>query len=127
MAEQVADLDGLRERVPAGHQELAAAIETARTATAEFVRWLERQAPGKPARRASARTNYNWHLQNVQLVPMTWDDEVTLLKRELARAHASLKLEEAPEPGIACVDGRGGCRRSTPLAPTRLSRSTSPG
>ena len=25
---------------------------------------------------------------------MTWDDEVMLLKRELARAHASLKLEE---------------------------------
>jgi len=30
----------------------------------------------------------------VHLVPLTWDDEVRLLKRELARAWSSLKLEE---------------------------------
>jgi len=33
-------------------------------------------------------------LQNVHLVPLTWDDEVMILKRELARAWSSLKLEE---------------------------------
>ena len=33
-------------------------------------------------------------MQNVHLVPLTWDDEVMILKRELARAWASLKLEE---------------------------------
>ena len=31
---------------------------------------------------------------------MTWDDEVALLKRELARAHASLKLEEQRNRGL---------------------------
>jgi hypothetical protein len=31
---------------------------------------------------------------------MTWDDEVVLLKRELARAHASLKLEEQRNRGL---------------------------
>ena len=31
---------------------------------------------------------------------MTWDQEVDLLKRELARAHASLKLEEARNAGL---------------------------
>jgi hypothetical protein len=30
----------------------------------------------------------------VHLVPMSWEEEVTLLKRELDRAHARLKLEE---------------------------------
>ena len=32
--------------------------------------------------------------KNVHLVPLTWDDEVMILKRELARAWSSLKLEE---------------------------------
>jgi hypothetical protein len=36
----------------------------------------------------------------VHLVPMTWEDEVVLLKRELARAHASLKLEEQRNRGL---------------------------
>ena len=39
-------------------------------------------------------------LQNVYLVPLTWDDEVMLLKRELARAHTSLKLEELRNEGL---------------------------
>ena len=30
----------------------------------------------------------------MHLVPLSWDDEVMLLKRELSRAWASLKLEE---------------------------------
>ena len=30
----------------------------------------------------------------MQLVPYTWQDEVTLMERELARARASLALEE---------------------------------
>ena len=50
-----------------------------------------RPGPGPPE---SASDNYNWYLQNVQLVPLTWQDEVTLMERELARAHAFLALEE---------------------------------
>jgi hypothetical protein len=38
--------------------------------------------------------NYNWYSQNVQLVPFTWQEEVTIMRRELARAHAALRLEE---------------------------------
>jgi hypothetical protein len=38
--------------------------------------------------------NYDWYLKNVQLVPYTWQAEVTLMERELARAHASLAMEE---------------------------------
>jgi hypothetical protein len=36
-------------------------------------------------------------------VNMTWDEEVDLLKRELARAHASLKLEEARNAGLPAL------------------------
>jgi hypothetical protein len=38
--------------------------------------------------------NYDWYLRNVQLVPYTWQEEVALVERELARAHAFLALEE---------------------------------
>jgi hypothetical protein len=37
---------------------------------------------------------YNWYLANVHLVPFTWQEAVAIMRRELARAHAALKLEE---------------------------------
>ncbi|MEO0443711.1 MAG: hypothetical protein AAFZ92_08235, partial [Pseudomonadota bacterium] len=40
------------------------------------------------------KENYTWYMQNVHLVSLTWEDEVMILKRELARAWSSLKLEE---------------------------------
>ena len=67
---------------------------------AEFVQWLERQAPSKTGPSGVGKEHYTWSLRNVQLVPLTWDDEVALLKRELARAHASLKLEEQRNRGL---------------------------
>jgi hypothetical protein len=33
-------------------------------------------------------------MRNVHLVPYSWEEMVTLMRRELARAHASLRLEE---------------------------------
>ena len=103
MAQQVTDLEDLRKQVPNGSQDLAGAIEGALTATSAFVRWLEEQGKTKTGPSGIGKTNYTWHLQNVQLVPMTWNDEVTLLKRELARAHASLKLEEARNQGLPAL------------------------
>ena len=38
--------------------------------------------------------NYNWYLKNVQLVPYTWQDEVTLMERELGALVSRLALEE---------------------------------
>jgi hypothetical protein len=92
--QQVADLDALDARVPKGGREFKRALDEARAATRDFAGWLEAQAPGKTGPSGIGKDNYTWLLQNVYLVPMTWDDEVMLLERELARAHASLKLEE---------------------------------
>src|SRR5437016_12226171 len=39
------------------------------------------------------KDNYNWYLQKVHLVPYDWDQQVTLLRRELERARAALALE----------------------------------
>ena len=47
--------------------------------------WKSR-ARGKTGPSGIGIAHYSWHLQNVHLVPMTWEDEVRLLKRELDRA-----------------------------------------
>ena len=70
------------------------AIDKAIQATNIFAQWLEAQSESKNGPSGIGKDNYTWYLQNVHLVPLTWDDEVLLLKRELARAWSALKLEE---------------------------------
>jgi len=101
MQEQVADLADLARRTSSSGAGLKAAIQDASAATTAFVSWLQSQAPSKTGPSGIGKEHYTWSLQNVHLVPMTWEEEVTLLKRELARAHASLKLEEQRNRGLA--------------------------
>ncbi|WP_422003814.1 hypothetical protein [Roseivirga pacifica] len=70
------------------------AINQAIKSTDDFATWLEKEAITKDGPSGIGKENYTWYLQNVHLVPLTWQDEVMLLKRELARAWSSLKLEE---------------------------------
>jgi hypothetical protein len=79
---------------------LMAVIDECRTATDELVAWLEAQAPSKNGPSGIGKDNYTWYQQNVHLVPLTWEDEVRLLKRELDRAWSSLALEEARNRGL---------------------------
>ena len=97
---QIAALDDLEKKTTGGGPELQRAIQRARKATADFVSWLEQQAPSKNGPSGIGRENYTWALRNIYLVPMSWEEEVDLLKRELARAHASLKLEESRNRGL---------------------------
>ncbi|MBX2946283.1 MAG: hypothetical protein KF725_10650 [Cyclobacteriaceae bacterium] len=75
-------------------KEIVHAIETAIASTQSFAQWLEQQAAAKTGESGIGKENYTWYQQNVHLVPLTWEDEVMILKRELARAWTSLKLEE---------------------------------
>lgn len=70
------------------------AIQKAVVSTDNFVEWLDQEADQKTGPSGIGKENYTWYLQNVHLVPLTWEDEVMILKRELARAWSSLKLEE---------------------------------
>jgi len=74
--------------------ELKDIIEQSIIATDELVAWLLAEADSKTGPSGIGKENYTWYQQNVHLVPLTWEDEVRLLKRELARAWSSLKLEE---------------------------------
>jgi len=85
----------LRESVESTASEaLLAVINRSVVATDELVEWLEAEIPKKAGPSGIGKDNYTWYQQNVHLVPLSWEDEVRLLERELARAWANLKLEE---------------------------------
>ena len=73
---------------------LVSSIRAALSATEEFINWLTHESVTKTGPSGIGKEHYTWYQQNVHLVPLTWDDEVMILKRELARAWSSLKLEE---------------------------------
>jgi hypothetical protein len=97
LREQSADLTTLAERV-AGTPDLpgtlTASIQQAKQATDDLVSWLDARAASKSGPSGIGVREYDWYLKHVQLVPYTWQDEVTLMERELARAHAYLAAEE---------------------------------
>ena len=69
-------------------------IDVAINSTDNFISWLEEESKNKTGPSGIGKENYTWYQQNVHLLPMTWEDEVRLLQRELDRAWSSLKLEE---------------------------------
>jgi hypothetical protein len=94
LEEQRDALQELGKRAGTTDAALAGAITAARDATDAFAKWLEAEAPTKTGPSGIGKEQYTWYLRNVLLVPLSWEDEVTILRRELARAHASLRLEE---------------------------------
>jgi hypothetical protein len=73
---------------------LLATVQKAKAATDAFAAWLESKAGAKTGPSGIGIDNYNWYLKHVQLAPYTWQDEVVLMERELARSSAALALEE---------------------------------
>ena len=69
-------------------------INDAIKSTKNLSNWLKNESSKKTGPSGIGKENYTWYQKNVHLVPLSWDDEVMLLKRELSRAWASLKLEE---------------------------------
>jgi hypothetical protein len=74
--------------------DVVAAIQHAILSSDDLANWLEVESNSKTGPSGIGKENYTWYLQNVHLVPLTWEDEVMILKRELARAWSTLKLEE---------------------------------
>jgi hypothetical protein len=92
--EQIQDLSTLAARAAGTSEQLKADIEQAKGATDSFAAWLDGRLHDKKGPSGVGVDNYDWYLKNVQLVPYTWRDELTIMERELARAHAFLALEE---------------------------------
>jgi hypothetical protein len=115
--DQLADLDTIAAlTADSGNPALERAIEQAKTATIALVEWLEQEAAGKTGPSGIGKENYSWYQRNVHLVPMTWEDEVRLLKRELDRAWSSLKLEEHRNRNLPPMQAAGNAAEYDALA-----------
>ena len=91
---QANDLRAYRAQVAGTSADLDRAIERAAQASDDFAAWVEAELPGKTGPSGVGREAYTWYMHNVHLSPFSWEEQVTLMRRELARAHASLRLEE---------------------------------
>ncbi len=94
LRDQVSALDDLSNKTTAASEAFQTALNSAQITTTGFVQWLEQQAPSKTGPSGIGKDNYTWQLRNVHLVPLSWEQEVELLQRELDRALSMLVLEE---------------------------------
>ncbi len=102
------DLRGRVEGIQGEAPDLLAAVDAAREATDDFRAWLEAEAPNRTGPSGIGEEQYTWFLQNVLLLPISWEEEVTIARRELARAHASLRLEENRNRGLPALEPASG-------------------
>lgn len=91
--DQLGMLEELEKKTINSSTALKNAIANAKTATSKLIAWLEKESPEKNGASGIGKANYTWHLRNVMMIPFSWEEEVTLLSRELTRAYASLQLE----------------------------------
>ncbi len=92
--EQAGTLETLRSRVSPSDTGLLAAVAEAHAATVQFADWVRVESSKRTGPSGIGKEQYTWFLRNVLLMPMSWEDEVIITRRELMRAHASLRLEE---------------------------------
>ena len=105
--DQSATLEDLADRTGESDPQLAAAAQRAREATDAFAAWLDREAPTRNGPSGVGADHYTWVLQNVHLVPYTWEEQVAMVRRELVRAHAALRLEEHRNRDLAPLEPIG--------------------
>jgi uncharacterized protein (DUF885 family) len=118
-------LEGSRHASLAGADPgLLQAVARARDATDAFIGWLGSQAPSKTGPSGVGKENYSWYEHNVHLVPYDWDQQVTLLRRELERARASLALEEARNRGLPQLEPANTPEAWKALAEARMQKLT---
>jgi hypothetical protein len=105
---QLRDLGGTRKiSLDGTSPALKAAVEKARVASVDFAAYIKAEAPKRQGPSGVGKANYDWWLKNVMLSPLTYDQQVALLERELDRSLSSLRLEEArnrDKPPITPLD-----------------------
>jgi hypothetical protein len=92
--EQSGDLEQFAARLGDEYPGLKARVIEAKQATDEFAAWIAAEGPKKTGPSGVGVDDYDWYLRNVHLVPYAWRDQLTLVERELGRAHTFLALEE---------------------------------
>lgn len=87
-------LDNLSRRLSSDHPNLIPDIKKAKEAVDEFRAWLEEKQKNMTATSGIGIQEYTWYMQNVHLIPFSWEEQVDIIQRELVRSLTCLKLEE---------------------------------
>jgi len=106
--QQKSILEKLGAKLSKTNAELQTALNNAIKETVIFIAWLENNAQYKSGPSGVGKDNYTWYQKNVHLVPISWEEEVALLQRELDRAWSSLVLEEKKK----CRSSPYGCSKN---------------
>jgi hypothetical protein len=76
------------------HPELVPDAQRAREAVEDYGKWLEKNRARMTEHPGLGVDNYNWWMKNVQLVPFTWEELLTIMRHEYDRALTAIKLEQ---------------------------------
>jgi hypothetical protein len=77
------------------HPDLVPDVEKAKAATERMLEWLEKRHSDMPESCDGIGVeNFDWYMANVHFVPFTWNDQRSLVRRELERSWTSMALEE---------------------------------
>ncbi|GEM_PF-31571 len=76
------------------HPNLVSYAEDAFNAIHNYREWLVESKPDMENGAGVGIDNYNWYLENVALMPYTWEELMILSKREYERAITTMKLKE---------------------------------
>lgn len=91
---QAADLRAYAAEVAGTSSALDRALADAARASDDFAAWVQAELPGKTGPSGVGPEAYTWYMQNVHLTPYSWAEQLTIMRRELARSHSSLRFEE---------------------------------
>jgi hypothetical protein len=91
---EAASLSELAKRLAEHNPDLVPLAEEAKRAVDDFRAWLETKQRDMKAPSGIGAENYTWYMKNVLLSPYSWEEQVTIIQRELDRSWATLKLEE---------------------------------
>jgi hypothetical protein len=92
--EEVAMYQNIADSLAECHPELVPHAEKAKDAVEDYGQWLKENKERMTEHPGLRIENYNWWMKNVQLVPYTWEELLTIMQHEYDRALAALKLEQ---------------------------------
>lgn len=92
--EELAMYQNLANILAKHHPELVPEAEKAKNAVKDYGVWLEENKERMTAHPGLGIENYDWWMKNVQLVPYTWEEILTIMQHEYDRALSALKLEQ---------------------------------
>ncbi len=101
---EIAIYQNIADQLSKHHPDLVQDAENAVAAIEDYGRWLEENKQSMTAPAGLGKENYNWWLKNVQLVPYTWDELITIMEHEYNRAITALKLEQFRNRDLPEVD-----------------------